>query len=204
MFVNQKSQETCLAVVRLSSYVRRPELKNRLEKLSFQLVEEIMLRRFEAATEVLKALEAMIFLSRSLYEIDSANADKLIAEFEYLNLALRGAAGIDKPAENLALSMNLNSASDGGFSNASNEINGINSNSGMEQNSNGINSVIRQSAILDRIRQLGKVAIKDIIAEFPDVSERTLRYDLQKLTNQGTIERTGNSGPATYYTIRQS
>ena len=37
-----------------------------------------------------------------------------------------------------------------------------------------------------------------------DVSERTLRYDLQRLTAEGILERVGASGPSTYYRIRQS
>ena len=68
-------------------------------------------------------------------------------------------------------------------------------------NGNGANSIIRQSAICNVIRQLGKASMKDIIAEFPEVSERTIRYDLQKLCNQGSLSRIGNGGPSTYYTF---
>ena len=68
-------------------------------------------------------------------------------------------------------------------------------------NGNGMNSTIRQSAILEKIRQSGnkQSQLKDIIAAFPDISERTMRYDLQKLCFQGLIERIGNGGPGSYY-----
>ncbi len=64
-------------------------------------------------------------------------------------------------------------------------------------------SGIRQTAILDLIRQSGNCRIADIQALLPDCSERTLRYDLQSLAERGFIERIGNGGPAVFYQIRQ-
>ena len=63
-----------------------------------------------------------------------------------------------------------------------------------------LESTIRQSAILEKIRQLPNCQLKDLMESFAEVSERTLRYDLQKLFNQGLIERIG-AGPSTYYVI---
>jgi len=76
--------------------------------------------------------------------------------------------------------------------------------SSQENPANDDNPAKRQSAITERIRQAGDkpVQFKDIIAAFPDFSERTLRYDLQHLSNQGVLERLGPGGPATYYKIR--
>lgn len=75
-----------------------------------------------------------------------------------------------------------------------------------------VGSAIRQSAILDKIKiacndvsgsgSVKGCRMKDLIAEFPDVSERTLRYDLQRLLQHGSIERVGNGGPASYYVIK--
>ncbi len=62
-----------------------------------------------------------------------------------------------------------------------------------------LGATIRQSAILEKIRA-GSSQIKDLMVSFPDVSERTLRYDLHKLHNQGLINRVGN-GPNTSYTV---
>lgn len=62
----------------------------------------------------------------------------------------------------------------------------------------------RQDLIAEKIGLLGKAAMKDIIASFPSVSERTLRYDLQKLTDRQILERVGSGGPASYYTIKRS
>ncbi|HVN26398.1 MAG TPA: DeoR family transcriptional regulator [Candidatus Paceibacterota bacterium] len=76
---------------------------------------------------------------------------------------------------------------------------------GQESEINGIlKSAIRQSAILDRIRQMGNCRMKDIQEILPNASERTLRYDLQTLVEQGLIDRVGTGGPAVFYRIRQT
>lgn len=64
-----------------------------------------------------------------------------------------------------------------------------------------VNIATRQSAIVEKIKSGNGSGsrLKDILAAFPDVSERTIRYDLQKLCDSGSIERIGNGGPATYY-----
>ena len=61
----------------------------------------------------------------------------------------------------------------------------------------------RQRLIVQKVRQLGNTAMKDLIAEFPSVSERTIRYDLQKLCELLILERKGNGGPASFYRLRE-
>jgi predicted HTH transcriptional regulator len=60
-------------------------------------------------------------------------------------------------------------------------------------------SAIRQSAIIERIRQSGNCRLKDIQDILPNISERTIRYDLQTLLEQNLIERIGNAGPSVFY-----
>jgi hypothetical protein len=45
--------------------------------------------------------------------------------------------------------------------------------------------------------------MKDLMATFPDVSERTLRNDLQRLLFQNKVDRIGSGGPASFYVIKQ-
>ena len=71
-------------------------------------------------------------------------------------------------------------------------------------NVNSANPEIRQTAILDKIRQSGNCRLRDLLEVLPDYSERTLRYDLQALAEQNAIERIGNGGPAVFYRIRQT
>lgn len=60
-------------------------------------------------------------------------------------------------------------------------------------------SAVRQSAILARIRQSGNCRLKDIQDVLPNISERTIRYDLQTLVEQNLVERIGNAGPLVFY-----
>ena len=66
------------------------------------------------------------------------------------------------------------------------------------------NAANRQSAIVDKIRQWDdkQVQLKDLLSEFDGTSERTMRYDLQKLCSQGILERIGAGGPSSYYKVR--
>ena len=63
------------------------------------------------------------------------------------------------------------------------------------------NPAIRQTAIVNKMRQFdnNEAKLKDIITAFPEFSERTLRYDLQSLSSDGSIDRVGQGGPGTYY-----
>jgi hypothetical protein len=70
------------------------------------------------------------------------------------------------------------------------------------ESGNSIPSAIRQSAILDRIRQSGNCRLKDIMEVLPDTSERTLRYDLQSLVEQNLVERVGTGGPMVFYRVK--
>ena len=63
-------------------------------------------------------------------------------------------------------------------------------------------------AIYELIRQFGKESgngcrMRDLQESFTGVSERTIRYDLEKLIEMGLIERAGQSGPSTFYRVKQ-
>ena len=59
----------------------------------------------------------------------------------------------------------------------------------------------RQAKVIERIRQIGNCRLRDMEDYLPDVSERTLRYDLQDLMAKGKIERFGG-GPTMHYRLR--
>ena len=69
-----------------------------------------------------------------------------------------------------------------------------------------LNLEVRQSAILDKIKQLfqsgSECGLRELMSAFPDVSDRTLRYDLQKLVSRGFIVKVGNRGPNTTYSLK--
>lgn len=68
-----------------------------------------------------------------------------------------------------------------------------------------IKSEMRQSAIVDKLQQSENVPggqagcrLNDLQSLFPDVSERTLRYDLESLMLRGLVERMGSRRNSIY------
>ena len=193
MFLNQKSQEISLALIKISIYVRRKELRQRLERLAFQLVEDSASRNFEELLIAADALDGLVKFGKLIYEIEPINATLLLQNLNEFNVEIRQRVGLgsskmeeSESARAIYQAENGNSHSDNGNGNG---------------NGNGISGTIRQSAMIEKIRQSGNAAMKDLIASFPEVSERTLRYDLQKLCMQGVVERIGNGGPSSYYIV---
>jgi len=216
MFIDQKSQQISLALIRIAVQVRRQDLRSRLERIAFQLLEDVAGDQFEFALNDIEIIRSLSELGKNIYQIEPINEKILTQELGVLESAIRQDFGIgsgkvdigdifskplaipeSSPILEPVLNNNPDLTTDFGLNNHQ-----VNSNVHSNGNGNGINSTIRQSAIIDIIRQSGKAGLKDVLSIFPDVSERTIRYDLQKLCNQGVIGRIGNGGPATYYTLK--
>lgn len=60
----------------------------------------------------------------------------------------------------------------------------------------------RREKILNKLKQDGICFLKDLSILLPDFTERTLRYDLEQLIKEGTVEKIGNSGPGTFYRVK--
>lgn len=230
-FVKQKAREISYALIRVCFYIKRPDLRSRLDSLAIELLENSTRvsadssnsENLNKALSTISVLDGLVRLAHSIYEIEPVNATLLVRELDSLNSAIRQSGN---PADDLGQLPNLESLfsktpvikesevvkqnlmpeeiklSTEIFSEPFKEVSEertLNSNNG-----NGINTAIRQAAIVNRIKSGNGSGcrLKDLIAEFSDVSERTLRYDLQRLCEQGLIERVGNGGPASYYSYK--
>jgi len=67
----------------------------------------------------------------------------------------------------------------------------------------GYTAKMRQLAILNKVKKEDQCQLKDIQRLLPESSERTLRYDLQKLSEDGLIERIGSGGPSSFYKLTE-
>lgn len=56
-----------------------------------------------------------------------------------------------------------------------------------------------QNVILQKVKDLGQTTTKELTASFPEISERTIRFYLQKLVDNGSIDRVGSTGPGAAY-----
>ena len=240
-YIKDKAREISYALFRVSFYVKRIDLRNRFEGLSVELLEVSAKvganpnsENITHALEAVSALDGLVRLGHSLYEVEPVNATILVRELDMLNSAIRqfGNSPFGEPLPNLdslfsstsandvsadqEVVLNLNEGqlnSQEGNQNESlyqekvnlNEFAGFeNQESGLKRNTGNINTAIRQAAIINRIKSGNGSGcrLKDLLTEFPDVSERTIRYDLQRLCEQGIIERVGNGGPASYYIFK--
>lgn len=211
MFVNQKSIEICYALLRVAAQIRRQQLKQNLEKLAFRFLELATSEDFDAALKTSSSIDATLKIGQSLYEVEPVNAKVISGELEAVNAAMRQSLGIDglpnleKVFEKVGNAANYPAKT---FADIRPSAGLPDSPTILENgsgNGNGFSATIRQSAILEKIRQSGngQAALKDIIAAFPEISERTMRYDLQKLCAHGLIGRSGNGGPGSYYIAKK-
>ncbi len=56
-----------------------------------------------------------------------------------------------------------------------------------------------QHVILQKVKDLNQTTTKELTANFPEISERTIRFYLQKLVDMGLIDRIGSTGPGAAY-----
>ena len=179
--IEQKSQELAFALIRIAAYIRKSELKNRIDALSFNFVQWIAEERFDEALSSLNAVKNLVELGKHLLQIEPINAKILLKEVESLNQTIRQSIYPEIILEEAI------QASPAKVSKIDTEV-----------------ANIRQDKILDLIRQSGKSQLKELIAEFPGISERTLRYDLKKLSDEGKVLRQGTGGPSNYYVLNTS
>ena len=248
MFAEEKARGICLALIKISVYIRRPEFRHRLEGLSFGLLEQIATHDFIGFYRTIAALEAYVRFGKTIYEIEPVNATTVMAEIAKLKELVSKVADFSLPdMDQLSYSGNAMISHPNLFESGNQqagiakdpaiaEIRTIESgnrapgkagnitnvagkrrpalpaiagnNAAIAENKTGNqpvigpdNAAVRQAAITDKIRQSGNgtMKFKDVAVAFPGVSERTLRYDLQRLSSQGIIERVGEGG---YYKIR--
>lgn len=257
-FIKEKAREISYALVRVAFYIKRLELRDRIEGLAFELLDDAAKASVEnsaqAITGVLStiaSLDVLVRLAHSIYEIEPVNATIIVRELNNLNSAIRQFGKLDEHLPNLeslfshssinnpvAAAINLSGdfqmsndvktsessvagsgdenvyknesiSEDSAGAGSSLAVTGAGSTvvSRIGQDTNqALNIAMRQASIVDKIRARNGsgMRLKDILAEFRNVSERTIRYDLQGLCEKGVIERVGNGGPATYYRITGS
>lgn len=215
-FLKDKSWEISYVLIRVAWSVKRTDLRDRLEKLAMELLENASrastdnrLDNFNETFATVAAVDGLVRLGHSIYEIEPVNATILVRELDNLNAAMRqaidfsqaelGNAAIDSELPDLETLFRVKNEIKNGEVNNKPSLISIKDNK-----ANGLNTAIRQAAIINRIKASNGdgCRLKDIMADFPDVSERTLRYDLRGLCEQGIIERMGNGGPSSYYTLK--
>lgn len=176
--VFNKAHDISFAVFRVAAIVKNMKLRMALEDAAVELVND--------TTVAVDKLGVLVKLGTSINEIRPVNAEVLHRELDKLTSAIQSAItelaiGNDEEVDLKEVFAELESATIG------------NEEKDEEISPHIIN---RQSAILGFIRQLPNgCRMRDLTGRFPEVSERTIRNDLQTLLSEGLIERIGNKGP---------
>lgn len=221
-FIKQRSFELSYALFQLARRMKQKDLKGRVEANAVYLLESSEGADAVSLLKVITVLKKLILLGEGVGEISYDHSKLINGQFANLNAAIADYQAIRQSSEEKDSAIDIGKI----FNNNSLLGNLSQSNVAKRQDSQKIvnrklndvttlrtplnqvrNTSSRQDAIVEKIRQSGNgfgCQLKDIIAAFPDVSERTLRYDLQRACEQGVVERVGNGGPTSYYRAKQS
>jgi len=88
-FVPEKAREITFALIRVSGFIKRKLLRQKIEQLSYELLASISSTETNHSILVVDSLIGFVRLSRDLYEIETVNSKILIRELEALTNELR-------------------------------------------------------------------------------------------------------------------
>ena len=210
-FIAKKAYTICYVVFRLASAVKSEALMSRIEDAALGIVAFAASHDYSGLERQSLLLERLLRIGSDLNLIDHKNSEVIVSELVSMNSAIaelslprnlpdfnakkefevaassyEGRLGLHQKARKPAVSKGTVEVS-----HSDDDLSG-----------NAAKMEMRQSAIVEKIRQNVSCRLKDLQEFFPDVSERTLRYDLQGLTAHGLIERVGSGGPSTYYQVK--
>ncbi len=220
----RKAYEICYAVFRVAASIKKEAFAEHLENQGLFLLESFAEKNYGKIFAYSSSLEYLLRIGSDLGIIYPPNSKLIINELKLLNSAIAELSNSAKEVslENIfseqrvgqeggALALTVEKTREGNntFQNTFIENNLPssleNNNVTSLENGNGhsvLKAAMRQSAIIDFMRQKGICRLRDLQDIFSGVSERTLRYDMQNLLERGAIERLGNGGPATHYQLR--
>jgi hypothetical protein len=221
----KKAYEIAYAAFRIAAKMGEQHFAGHLKSAAIGLLGAVAEDDYIGAKKRLVSLEYLIRFAMDVNIMGMTNGEIMLREIGVLNEGLTVEAktgdNIDDEADIAGIFSEVDSVmdvaddgirqnqirqNDGGV--PANHISGNDMQSGKSSESgNGeinviLKSAIRQSAILERIRQIGNCRMKDIQETLPDSSERTIRYDLQAMVEQNLIERVGSGGPAVFYRVK--
>jgi len=213
-FCEKKAFEIAYAVFRISEYVKQKSFADYLETYSLSILEAASTGKYQQLLESAKPLENLLRLGGESGFIKRNHADIVIMEVMKLTEAVNRQMAESHPAEPELDIERIFSKQEYTPRNrkpatekkpaiqqpAKDEpAEDLKEEEMTESEKNA--AKIRQSVILEKIRQTGNCRLKDIDDILPDLSERTIRYDIQQLIEKNLIERIG-AGPNVVYRLR--
>ena len=213
--IRKKAQEVSFVLLKIAGYIRHKELAARLESVSYQLIESLYSDDFKTAMAKIEAAIGLSSLASNIGEMNQSNTTIVLRELENLKNGIaqyqearevREMPSVEGLFSKLTIAAPMKQArpqplpsQKPAIAVSNVQVKAAPVAQPLIENSGA--AIIRQDTILATIKLAsgGKLQLKDLIAAFPDISERTLRYDLVKLCQIGKLRREGTGGPSNYY-----
>lgn len=211
-FFYKKAYEISYAIFRIGAAVKHRSFGEEIASQGLFLLTSAAKEDCAGARVALRAVEGLLNLGADVNLVNYQNAQLVLHEVKFLNSAIaefQNAAkapviDLDGVFSKLPISPEMGSTFAGmGIADVQDSASREATESAIQPQS-GKSPENRQSAILERIRQLGNCRLPDLQKFLPETSDRTLRYDLQNLMERGLVERVGKGGPATYYRVKSN
>lgn len=187
------AHDIAFAVFRVAGLAKNLKLKISLEDAAVNLISDLN-------RPTVDKLALFIKLAVSVGEMKPANADILKRELCKLNEEIYRLMIGEREDINLEKFFSETSKTIT-FGNESGNESGNNAATG-KVGKTGNQVMDRQASMVEFMHNFpDDCRMKNILAAFPKVSERTLRNDIQNLISEGTVERMGNSGPNTSFKL---
>jgi hypothetical protein len=211
-FILTKTYEVAYALFRLAAAMVEKDFAEQLRASGTALLSAAAAEDYSAAERSLRVMECLVKFGGDVGLIGTQNVDVLTREIFALDAAIAERKTVAKTDEvNVA---EIFARPEAEFKNQEPPVRihveqaqeaEPNTEPAIRQSANDYvgrnDSAIRQEAIVNRIRQTGNCRLKDIQDVLPNISERTIRYDLQTLLERGLVERIGNAGPSVFYRL---
>jgi DNA-binding HxlR family transcriptional regulator len=204
--MNKKAFEIACALIRIAGYSGNEHFKSYLEAYAMALVDSVESGSAHKSASALQAIRQFLLLgtfSGFLSEEDRALMDSQISELADFIAALPDESG------NMVKELHLQDIfTESGKTDTNSaavvskpaKIDRVVRHPKSEPDNGALQQ--RQERIIEIIRQSGNCKVRELQDKLPDISERTIRYDIQALVEQGIVERFGPGGPSTYYRLK--
>jgi len=211
-FLYKKVYEFSYATSRIASSAKSRDIAELMEGKAVHLLNSVLVADYAKTREIVNSIISLASLMVDSGLLNAVNREVLIREAESIGLAIQALPKEQKEKE-VPPDLNLNKL----FSKANLPIKKqiadkpivqtIQSETKQAQSEiadkntevqNPFKSEIRQSAIIAKLQERENCRLNELQELFPNISERTLRYDLEYLISDGFIERIGSRRNSVY------
>lgn len=220
-FLYKKTYEFSYATSRIASASGNREIAELLGGKAVHLLDSVLTADYTKTRDIINSIISLASLMVDSGLLNSVNREVLIRESESINLAIQALPKeqevkealpdlnlakvfskstlpikrqiADKQAKPIVQSEAIQNQSAIADNIVADEI----ADKAIEE-TGSFKSEVRQSAIIAKLQQRENCRLNELQELFPNISERTLRYDLESLISDGFIERIGSRRNSVY------